>query len=964
MNIPHLDCSFLPEILRAGVLRSLEQYLFAAQNCVPLDNTELIAQLPRVWATSEFISRICITTPKVFLELSESGDLNRVYEIGEYQRRIAAALTGVANESALIVVLREIRRREMLRIAWRDLAGISTYETTVSELSAFADAILGATLDHLTPWLERDFGVPYSPNGTRQGLIIVALGKLGAAELNFSSDIDLLLIYPEEGATQGRRSLTNSEFFIRLGQRLIKVLSTITPLGLVFRVDMRLRPFGESGPLAISFDALENYYQAHGREWERYALIRARAITGTPEQRENLLKLLRPFVYRRYLDYGALESLREMKELINTEVRRKGLSDNVKLGSGGIREVEFIVQVLQLTRGGRISELRDPRLLPVLATINRLNLLPDAVIRDLSTAYIFLRNVEHRLQEYSDQQTQTLPADELGRARLAFAMDYPNWEDFSAVLENHRTRVHEHFLRIFAPPPGVEPVADPKDDLQNLWRGLLDPERVAAVLAAWRMEPSVVETLARLRTSPAVRALSARGHDRLDRLMPLLLAAVGGACDPATALERLTIVLESIVRRTAYVALLVENPQALSQLVCLCIASPWITQQIARFPLLLDELLDPRTLYAPPRRAALADALRQTMARLPQNDLEAEMEALRHFRHSNTLRVAAADITGILPLMVVSDHLTELAEVILTETLELAWHDLVQKHGRPALLSNDPNAKGFAIIGYGKLGGIELGYGSDLDVVFLHDGDSTAPTDGVQSIATGVFFLRLAQRLIHFLTTPTPSGRLYEIDLRLRPSGASGLLVTSFAAYSHYQRHTAWTWEQQALVRARWIAGDATLGTAFREIRQEVLGRARAPEVLQREVREMRERMRTELGSKDPQQTFDLKQDRGGVADIEFLVQYAVLRYSHNYPELTVWSDNMRQLDSLSVLNLFSPATVSLLQNAYRYLRREIHHATLRGEKSRFGIETLDPQIDQYRRLVSDLWEKVFYLEN
>jgi len=956
-----LDLIVLPSSLRETVSRSFDQYLVAAaiHQVTPLDEPALLAELPLVWAESEFISRLCIVDPGLLTDLANSGDLNRAYDADEYPRRLAAALAGVSNEAALGINLRRLRRREMMRIAWRDLSKRADYHTTVADLSAFADASIDAALVHLETWLRRELGIPHSAGGAPQSMVVLALGKLGAAELNFSSDIDLLFVYPEEGETTGLRTLSNAEFFIRLGQRLIKALSTVTSLGFVFRVDMRLRPFGESGPLAMSFEALENYYQAHGREWERYALIRARPVAGDRNAGQALLKLLHPFVYRRYLDYGTLEALREMKELIAAEVRRKGITGNVKLGYGGIREVEFIVQGFQLARGGRTPELQSPRLLPTLATLNRLQLLPDLAALELSTAYIFLRNVEHHLQEYTDQQTQTLPQDEIGCTRLVMSMGYQTWEDFRLDLDHHFERVHDHFQRVFTSPQNETHPESELGDLRAFWRGLLELERIPAVLAELGMEPPVTEALARLRNCAPVRALSNRGQERLDRLIPLLLLAASKTDRPTAAVERLVTVLESIGRRTAYVALLVENPVALSQLVRLCAASPWIAQQIARFPVLLDELIDPRTLYAPPHRATLTDALRQTLVRLPEDDLEAEMEALRHFRHGNSLRVAAADVTEVLPLMVVSDHLTELAEVVLAEVLDLAWRDLERKHGCPAGLGGIPGeGRGFSIIGYGKLGGIELGYGSDLDIVFLHGGDTTSRTDGIHPIDTSVFFLRLAQRMIHILTTHTPAGRLYEIDLRLRPSGASGLLVTGLDAYTHYQRTAAWTWEQQALVRARPVAGDAAVGESFREIRHEVLCRKRNPVVLRREVREMREKMRTELGSKDPTRQFDLKQDRGGIADIEFLVQYAVLCHAHAHPELTHWTDNIRQLDALRECGLISTNDTTALQEAYRYLRHAVHHSTLQGEPACLLVGQLNESFHDYRREVVRLWKE------
>ncbi len=952
MSAIDLDLTVLPEPLRETVARGFEQYVSAAvaQGVLPIGDPSVLAAIPRVWGASDFIVRRCIADPALLAALTETGDLKRAYEAEEYPRRIATALAGVGNEAALSTKLRQIRSREMVRIAWRDLAGDADYHTTVAELSAFASAIVDAALVPLNTWLQREWGVPYSQKGVVQSLVVLALGKLGAQELNFSSDIDLLFVYPEEGETRGRRVVSNAEFFLRLGQRLIKALSSVTPLGFVFRVDMRLRPFGESGPLAVSFDAMETYYQMHGREWERYALIRARPIAGDKDAGETLVKLLHPFVYRRYIDYGMLEALRDMKALIAAEVRRKGLTGNIKLGAGGIREVEFIVQSFQLTRGGRTPALQDCRLLPTLVALGRLRLLPEATVQALSTAYVFLRNVEHRLQEYADQQTQGLPSDTtdtLACLRLAMSMGYSGWAAFQAALDEHRTRVHDAFQQILYAPQ-VAPSQESTEDFSALWCGSIEPASVG-------METSVAEAMTRLRHCASVRTLSERGQHRLDRLMPLLLSVAAKTDRPGAVVDRLVTVLASIGRRTAYFALLIENPPALSQLVRLCAASPWIAQKIAHFPVLLDELIDPAALQALPSADALADTLRQALVRLPEEDLEGQMEALRNVRHSGVLRVAAADVTGSHSPMVVSDHLTALAEVILQEVLNLAWSDLVKKHGLPAKVVGHPADKGFAIIGYGKLGGIELGYGSDLDIVFLHTGDVVAPTDGARPIETGVFFLRLAQRMIHLLTTHTPSGKLYEIDLRLRPSGASGLLVTGLDAYERYQRTAAWTWEQQALVRARAIAGDANLRASFQKIRHDVLCQVRDPTLLRREVREMRERMRAEQGSRDPTY-FDLKHDRGGIADIEFMVQYALLCHAHAHPVLTQGTSNLRQIEALRLCGVVTSQEATLLHASYKHLRHTLHHTILQGETTRLPVAHLDSALQDQRHEVSKLW--------
>ena len=936
----------------AAYQRYLEQT--AHRQLTPIADPEILATLPLVWACSEFIARACSSDPALLADLTDSGDLLRPYDrADDFARRLGDALATARDEAALSAGLRRWRRREMVRIAWRDVAGLANYHHTVAELSALARAALRGALERLETTLRRELGTPHSPDGQPQALVVLGMGKLGAKELNFSSDIDLIFAYPEDGETRGGpRTLTNSEFFIRLSQRLIRLLGSVTVEGFVFRVDMRLRPFGEAGPLAASFDALENYYQSHGREWERYALVKAQPVAGDLAAGQVLQRLLHPFVYRRYLDYGSLESLREMKALIAAEVRRKGLADNVKLGPGGIREIEFIAQSYQLTRGGQQRDLQEPRLLPVLQVLGAANLLPEFAVQELTTAYIFLRNTEHRLQELADQQTQTLPGDDKGRAQLALGMGYTDWEAFLRDLNRHRSRVHDHFQRVLAAPQ-AENEEGATAGLRELWLGVLDGDRQSSLLVELGMGEELLTLLARLRGAGAVRALSRQGRERLDRLMPLLLAAAGRGSQPLLTMERLVGVLEAIGRRTAYLALLVENPLALSQLVRLCAASPWIASQLARHPVLLDELIDPRSLYAPPRREALGDALRQTLMRLPEEDLEGHMEALRHFQQSNRLRVAAADVTGVLPLMVVSDHLTEIAEVVLEEVLELAWRHLVAKHGRPVDGQGRPCEKGFVILGYGKLGGIELGYGSDLDLVFLHNADASGATDGLRPVEGAVFYARLAQRIVHILTSHTNAGRLYETDLRLRPSGASGLLVSSQEAFAHYQRQEAWTWEHQALVRARPIAGDRTMGATFQTLRQELLCRVRDPQTLKREVGEMREKMRSQLGSRDPS-CLDVKQDRGGIADIEFLVQYAVLRHAATYPELAQWTDNIRQLDTLGATGLMSQEDVAILQEAYRQMRQVAHRAALQEDSSCLAPALLA----EHRREVTRLWQQ------
>ncbi|HEY5719920.1 MAG TPA: bifunctional [glutamate--ammonia ligase]-adenylyl-L-tyrosine phosphorylase/[glutamate--ammonia-ligase] adenylyltransferase, partial [Gammaproteobacteria bacterium] len=840
-----------------------------------------------VWAGSRFVADSCARAPALLAELDASGDLDRAYADGEMAARARAALQGVADDAALAVALRRLRRREMVRIAWRDLAGEAALDETLEELSALADACLATALDLLHGWQCAQSGVPRTAAGDEQRLVVLGMGKLGARELNFSSDIDLVFAYPENHDAAGCR-VACERFFQRLGQRLIQALDAVTADGFVYRVDMRLRPYGSAGPLAMSFGALEEYYQSQGREWERYALIKARPVAGDRAAGERLLELLRPFVYRRYVDFGVFDSLREMKAMINREVRLKELDDDIKRGHGGIREVEFVGQAFQLVHGGREPRLRERGILRVLATLAELGQLPQHAAVQLAAAYDFLRRSENRLQAYADRQTYALPEDAAGRARLAFSMGYDGWDAYAVALAEHRRRVHGDFEQLFALPQ-AENYDEAEHDLIAVWHASLDAEAAATVLAnaGFDQPQEAVELLGGLRQSRACRASSAAGQKRLERLMPLLLGAVGGAEAPTECLRRLVPLLERVALRSAYIALLVENPMALSQLVRLTTASSWIAGRLAQYPLLLDELLDPRTLYRPPDRARLEAELQARLAGVPGDDLEQQMEALRHFKRTNVLRVAAADVVDAIPLMVVSDHLTWIAETVLGGVARIAWDDLVARHGVPGyVVDGEQRQAGLGIVAYGKLGGIELGYVSDLDIVFLHDSRGEAQqTDGARQVDNALFFARLAQRIIHILTTLTASGELYPVDTRLRPSGASGLMVSSLEAFARYQHQEAWTWERQALVRARPVAGSAAVAGRFEAIRREVLGQPRERAQLRREVREMREKMRSQLGTSDPAE-FDLKQDPGGIADIEFMVQYGTLAWASEHPAL------------------------------------------------------------------------------
>ncbi len=983
----------LPEPMRPRLERlwaQFEEKLPALALTAAQVDAEVLASLPTVWAGSEYVAQACVRDPALLFELAASGDLGRDYAGGDMAARVAAAVTDidekVADEATLGTTLRRLRRREMVRIIWRDLTGQAALMTVTGEMTALAEACLDAALDRLYAWQCAESGTPVNAAGEPQRLVVLGMGKLGAWELNLSSDIDLIFAYPEpgqtrreEGAAPGRET-SNEEFFARLGRRLIKAIGEVTAEGYVFRVDMRLRPFGDSGPPVMHFDAMEHYYQVHGREWERYAMIKARVVAGDREAGKDLMERLRPFVYRRYLDFGAFESLREMKEMIAREVRRKDMEHNVKLGAGGIREIEFIAQAFQLIRGGRERALQERCVLRVLERLAADDYLPAYVVDELHAAYDFLRRTEHRLQAWSDQQTHVLPADEAGRLRLAWSMGFADWAGFSRELARHRQRVHAHFEQVFAAPQTQHAESDGLD-LAGVWLGQFSPEQAELQLAqAGYHEPAEsLRFIELLRNSRSYRALSAQGRTRMDQLMPLLIGAAGAVtalqggenASPDVTLRRVLDLLEAIARRTAYLALLVEHPMALSQLVRLLGASPWLARYLSQHPLLLDELLDPRSLYRALDKPALVAALRERLGGLAPaatpgegEALEQQMDALRHFKQTQVLRVAAADLGEVLPVMQVSDKLTWIAEAVLDEVLELAWQHLVARHGRPVCTAEGALCdKGFAIVAYGKLGGIELGYGSDLDLVFLHGAEQEqAETSGEKPIALPVFFARLGQRIIHILTARTPAGELYEVDMRLRPSGESGLLVSAMRSYATYQREQAWTWEHQALVRARVVAGDPVIAEHFASLRREILARRRDREVLRGEVRDMRRRMREandrsrpatdKTGDGEPGR-FDIKQGRGGIADIEFMVQYGVLSWACDHPSLLEYTDTIRLLEALAGVGVMPAAEATLLAEAYQAYRTRLHRLTLQEQSAVVSDEAFRP----YRDEVGRLWD-------
>ncbi|HZV99114.1 MAG TPA: bifunctional [glutamate--ammonia ligase]-adenylyl-L-tyrosine phosphorylase/[glutamate--ammonia-ligase] adenylyltransferase, partial [Methylophilaceae bacterium] len=840
----------------------------------------------------------------------------------------------VDDEASLKKALRRLRSRVMLRVIVRDLCGLGDLQEVMHSMTALAETSVQFALQHLTAWQEAVYGSPIGESGAKQDFIVVGMGKLGGGELNVSSDVDLIFAYEEDGETNGPKVISNFDFFVRLAKKLIAAIDEITEDGFVFRVDMRLRPYGSDGPLASSFAMLEEYYQNQGREWERYAWIKGRIIAGPGH---NLAKLLRPFVFRKYLDYGAFASMRDLKIQIQRDVNRRDMHDNIKLGRGGIREIEFIAQVFQLIRGGRDMGLQIRSTLSVLQALQNKGLLPAETVQQLQTAYVFLRNLEHRLQYLDDAQTQDLPISQEHRARIALGMGYASWDELLPVLEQHRAAVQLHFDEVFH-----DPAADKAEHntVAEIWQGVVPEEEALNRLQVlgYMDAPETRRRLQSLHTGGRYRQLPEPSRQRFDALMPLVITQAAQEASPDSTLMRVSDLLSSICRRASYLALLAEYPGALSLVIKLAGASPWLVQYLTQHPLLLDELLDTRNLYALPDFDAMRAELRKRLAEA-EGDVERQMDIMRHFKHAAVFRFAAKDVAGELRLEKLSDCLSALADLILQATIETLWPSIRGRH------RDDPQ---FAIIGYGKLGGKELGYASDLDIIFLYDDEMPG---------VGEVYVRLAQRISTWLNSQTSAGMLYETDLALRPNGSSGLLVSTLSAFRDYQQNQAWVWEHQALTRARYCAGSPDIGAAFENIRREVLTQKRDLAKLRAEVLAMREKMHG--GHPNASELFDLKHNSGGIVDVEFMVQYLVLAHAHQHPQLTANIGNIALLELLGELGLLDKEKAEQVAGAYRLYRRLQHAIRLQGEgRARVPLVEVAPQVEA----VQDLWAEVFGL--
>ncbi|WP_035851661.1 bifunctional [glutamate--ammonia ligase]-adenylyl-L-tyrosine phosphorylase/[glutamate--ammonia-ligase] adenylyltransferase [Deefgea rivuli] len=873
---------------------------------------------------SRYLKNLFLRHPH--LAISTEQCIEQVFTRAQMQSQLDAAQ--IQSEDELSQQLRNLRQAVMARLIVREINGLSDLEEVVTTTSDLAEVAIANALAFLSISNER-IGEPIGEEtGLRQELIVVGMGKLGGRELNVSSDIDLIFVYPEDGNTNGIKSISNHEYFAQIGKKLIRIIGDTTADGFVFRVDMRLRPFGDSGPLVTSFAALENYLLMQGREWERYAWIKGRALSGDAE---GLMSLVTPFIYRKYLDYGAYHSMRELHSQIRREVARKDRFDNVKLGPGGIREIEFIGQVFQLIRGGRNKVLQQRPTQVILNELEQQGTLPSDVVTQLQAAYVFLRNIEHRIMYLDDAQTQMLPTNTDDQIRLASSMGFADWDSFKLKLDEYRNYVTIQFDQIFALP---EQTALNGGESETHIDQYLDKDTTHLSQLGFQNPSDIQRRLNALHDGSKYKQMPDRCRQRLDAILPSLITIAAEFNNPDTTLTRLLDLLEAIGRRESYLALLAEHPQALKRLAGLYSASPWVSEYLTRHPILLDELLDFRLLHQAPDWQKLGAQLRQEIQALG-DDTEARMDCLRHFQHTQIFRLVAQDLADILPLETLSDHLSDLADLILSVTIEEVWRDLPNTHvAQPQ----------FAIIGYGKLGGKELGYASDLDLVFLYEDEHPN---------AGEIYARFAKRVVNWLSSLTSAGQLYDIDLRLRPNGSSGLLVSSIEAFEQYQRTAAWVWEHQALTRARYCSGDIKIGQKFTTIRNNILCLERDIPALRAEVRSMREKML----ETHPAQANDVKHVRGGIVDIEFIMQFLILAYSAQHADLTANLGNIALLDTAAQHGLISNNAAQHARTAYRALRRLQHINRLNG--TQLDASMLSP-IAAELESVKATWQSLF----
>lgn len=952
----------LPEALQDLAKRRYSEWCRELEQSDSYSNEELEASAKLVLASSDYVYRWAIKKPQWLLDALNGQSIEE--GLNDLSGKFDASLT----EFDIKQKLRLERHYWSLLIAVEDICQRQDIKAITFFQSTLADILILAAYRWAEHHSHQKYGVPMCAKGDKQQLLILAMGKLGGRELNFSSDIDLIFTFPEEGETDREpKAIENQKFFTRLGQKLISLLGDITSDGFVYRVDMRLRPYGQSGALVTNYNALQDYYVEQGREWERFAMIKARVLGGNDTQVSDLEDIIRPFSYRRYIDFSVLESIRQLKQKIASELLRKDSAGNIKLGEGGIRELEFIVQSLQLIGGGRHPVLQTKNWWHSLQTLEAQNFIPAEEIEPLQKAYEFLRKLENALQIRNEEQTQQLPIDSLEQWQIVGMMGLSSWQALTDTLKAHQNYVDTFFKGLFHDPHEEGKFDQDYEQVKRWIEGRLEESNQQALQDKLPLTLAMIVLLQQFRAEFSERKIGSRGLNRLDQLLPHLLLEACRQPEPETTLQRCVELLQGIGRRTAYFEMLAENLPVLEFLVQLVGRSRWLAKQVSIYPSLLDELLFPSNFGKQLSKSDLANQLRQSLIRVEVEDLEGQLVALGGFKQSSQFKIAAGDLTERFDISAVSQQLTDLAEVIVEYLLQYAWRETVAKYGAPPNC-NETLASGFLVLGYGKLGGDELGYGSDLDLVFLYQGDPQSETSGrdhsgEKSLELHQFYTRVAQRLVHYLGTRTQQGIMYEVDTRLRPSGRAGMLVSHIEAFKKYQHNEAWTWEHQALVRARPIAGDEPLTGEYMDLRAQILAKPESPQTQNSELAEdvvsMRQKMRANLDKTDSK-LWDIKQGKGGLVDIEFLVQYWALKHSQQImdtdPKTQLPFNNVDWLQLLAKHGFISQDVRDQLIDNYRTFRDIANRNVLQSQPQLIATSELRFEREQ----VLELWNSTF----
>ncbi len=924
-------------------------------------------ELFQCWYASPFIKRVCVSQPKWLESLLLTGELHKNISLNEYRRLLNEVVVTTKSVEDIQKQLRLTRVAAYARIAWRDFHGYASVQQTLAELSLFAEACVEVTLQWCFSWQKIQTNKNSFVEKLPQNIIIFALGKLGGEELNFSSDIDIVFAYSEDCDQAQGHIGEAAEFYLKVTQLFIKVLSEQTEDGFVFRVDTRLRPFGNSGALIPSLQSIDQYFQSHGRDWERFAWMKARVLAGDRETGEQFLDEVTPFVYRRYLDYGAIQSLREMKTLINTKASQDSAKENLKIGIGGIREIEFIAQMFQLIYGGKDSSLRIRSTLKALQQLRAQSLLSEQWFEELTAAYLYLRKAENSLQFREDQQIHCLPSDDHQQVHYAYLMGMQDWKAFYAEYVSH-TKVVNIIYQSLLNNDGKDKSQElEENEFENLWIQIGEQDYCLNILRAYFADNSeqIYEQLHIFSQSSLVKKLVPIARSRLDKFMPLFLRQLLQFDEPIVVFNRFLNILKNIAQRSTYISLLLENKNKLAALFVLIDASPWVSRYIATHPLLLDEILTIDNSYNPPGVLEMQEELMVDLENMA-GGLEMYMEGLRDFKHSQMIQIAAADIVENYPIMKVSDHLSWLAEVCLNSAVQQAYIELVKKYGEPNCeLNGNAYLPEVLIVEYGKLGGLELGYGSDLDIVFLHNsignncetcgGEGDAP----KKIHNDIFFTRLVQKVIHILSTITAGGKVFDTDLRLRPHGDSGPIITSIHAYEYYLMNEAWLWEHQALVRARAVTKSVVLDDEFIKIRQKVLCQTRNKDEVRSSIRDMRNKMLDSHQSKTKTK-FNIKKDPGGLIDIEFIVQFLVLSTACDHPQICEHTDNIRILDACAEVGVLEQSATTELKEIYLKYRKCLHQLSLKLLPESVDMSVFPTE----RSVVQNYWARLLHSDS